>query len=75
MGAVWALTRTGSRSDSIYLPDPKKPATVVAIDPATNRIVGAPVPVGISPAHMTVGAGAVWVAQYDSGLVTRVELH
>lgn len=74
MGAVWVLTRTGSRSNSIYLPDPKKPATVAAIDPATNRIVGTPVPVGISPAHMTVGSGAVWVAQYDSGLVTRVEL-
>jgi hypothetical protein len=23
---------------------------------------------------MTVGSGAVWVAQYDSGVVTRVEL-
>jgi DNA-binding beta-propeller fold protein YncE len=74
LGAVWVLTQTGSRSHSIYLPDPKKPATVVAIDPATNRIVGAPVPVGISPAHMTVGSGAVWVAQYDSGQVTRVDL-
>jgi DNA-binding beta-propeller fold protein YncE len=74
LGAVWILTRTGSRSNSIYRPDPKKPATVVAIDPSTNRIVGVPVPVGISPAHMTVGSGAVWVAQYDSGLVTRVEL-
>jgi DNA-binding beta-propeller fold protein YncE len=74
LGAVWVLTRTGSTSNSIYEPDPKKPATVVAIDPATNQPIGTPVPVGISPARMTVGSGAVWVAQYDSGLVTRVEL-
>ena len=74
LGAVWVLTRTGSRSRTLYQPDPRRPATVVAIDPATNRIVGAPVPVGISPAHMTVGSGAVWVAQYDTGVVTRVEL-
>jgi DNA-binding beta-propeller fold protein YncE len=74
LGAVWALTRTGSKSRTLYEPDERTPATVVAIDPETNRVVGAPVPVGTSPAHMTVGSGAVWVAQYDSGLVTRVDL-
>jgi hypothetical protein len=74
LGAVWALTRTSPRARTVSA-EGSKPATVVAIDPATNRIVGAPVPIGTSPAHMTVGAGAVWVAQYDSGLVTRVELH
>jgi virginiamycin B lyase len=71
---VWALTATGSTSSALYEPDQSRPATLVLIDPATNSVVGTPVSVGISPAYMAAGEGAVWVAQYDSGIVTRVNL-
>jgi YVTN family beta-propeller protein len=74
LNGVWALTATGSTSSTLYEPDQSRPATLVLIDPATNSVVGTPVSVGISPAYMAVGQGAVWVAQYDSGIVTRVDL-
>lgn len=74
LNEVWALTETGSTSSTGYAPDQSRPATLVLIDPSTNSVLGTPVSVGISPAHMAVGEGAVWVAQYDSGIVTRVDL-
>jgi DNA-binding beta-propeller fold protein YncE len=74
LDGVWALTATGSTSSTLYEPDQSRPATLVLLDPATNSVVGTPVSVGISPAYMAVGDGAVWVAQYDSGIVTRVDL-
>lgn len=74
LNELWALTATGSTSSTLYEPDQSRPATLVLIDPATNSVVGTPVSVGISPAYMAVGKGAVWVAQYDSGIVTRVDL-
>ena len=74
LNEVWALTETGSTSSTLYEPDQSRPATLVLIDPSTNSVVGTPINVGISPAHMAVGQGAVWVAQYDSGMVTRVDL-
>ncbi len=74
LNGVWALTATGSTSPTLYEPDQSRPATLVLVDPSTNSVVGTPVSVGISPAYMAVGDGAVWVAQYDSGIVTRVDL-
>lgn len=74
LNGVWALTETGSTSSTVYEPDQSQPATLVLLDPSTNSVAGTPVSVGISPAHMAVGEGAVWVAQYDSGIVTRVGL-
>ncbi len=74
LNEVWALTATGSTSPTLYEPDQSRPATLVLLDPSTNSVAGTPVSVGISPAYMAVGEGAVWVAQYDSGIVTRVDL-
>ena len=74
LNEVWALTATGSTSPTLYEPDQSRPATLVLLDPSTNSVAGTPVSVGISPAYMAVGDGAVWVAQYDSGIVTRVDL-
>ncbi|MDP9203315.1 MAG: hypothetical protein M3P26_15480 [Gemmatimonadota bacterium] len=74
LGGVWVLTATGSLSPDVYNPDLTKPAMLVLLDPATNQVVGVPVPVGISPVHVAVGEGAVWAAQYDSGGLTRVQL-
>ena len=46
--------------------------SLVAIDPATNRIV-AEVPVGAAPINVAVGAGAAWTLSADEGTVSRVE--
>lgn len=73
-GWLWVLTATGSTSETLYLPDPNAPATVVRIDPATNRTVGDPVAIGITPAHLAAGDGSAWVAHYDSGILTRIDL-
>lgn len=73
-GGVWILTTTGSTDPNFYIPDPDQPATVVLLDAQAGRLVGTPVPVGNSPAHLAVGEGAAWVANYDSGVVTRIEL-
>jgi DNA-binding beta-propeller fold protein YncE len=46
-GAVWV---TNSGGDS-----------VVRIDPATNRVVGPPIPIGFRAGNLVVGAGDLWV--------------
>lgn len=71
--AAWVLTLTGSLDPDFYIPDPKQPSTVVEVDPSTGEPIGLPVPVGNSPAFMAVGEGAVWVAQYDSGVIDRID--
>jgi DNA-binding SARP family transcriptional activator/streptogramin lyase len=42
------------------------------IDPSSNRIVAA-IPVGSQPSAVTVGEGAVWVANSADGTVSRVD--
>lgn len=72
-GAVWVLTMSGATNSDIYIPDPSRPGTVVEVNPADGKPVGLPVPVGDSPSYMAAGEGAVWVAQYDSGTITRID--
>jgi DNA-binding SARP family transcriptional activator/DNA-binding beta-propeller fold protein YncE len=45
---------------------------LVAIDPATNRVV-ASIPVGSKPVAVAVGYGSVWVGDAADGTVTRVD--
>jgi streptogramin lyase len=47
--------------------------SVTRIDPATGEIVGDAMQVGDEPASVTVGEGAVWVANGGDGTVTRIE--
>jgi streptogramin lyase len=47
--------------------------TVTRLDPATGEIVGAPLPVGDEPGSVSVGEGAVWVANGGDGTVTRID--
>lgn len=70
---VWVLSATGSKSDDIYLPDPKKPALVTLIDPTSGVQAADPVPVDITPASIGVGEGDLWVSHYEAGMVTRIE--
>lgn len=73
-GHVWVLTAAGSTDPDIYLPDPDRPATMVLIDPATNATVGSAVSVGFTPASIGAGMGSVWVANYDTGVLSRIEV-
>ena len=51
-GKVWVLTGAG---------------TVVRIDPATNTVVGKPLPVPANAEAITVGDGALWAASVAPG--------
>ena len=56
-GSVWAVNRTGG--------------TVSRIDPATHAVVEQ-IPVGVSPAAVTVTGGDVWVTNSGDGTVSRI---
>ena len=52
-----------------------KPPRLYRIDPATNRVLGRPVPLpGGAPTALAVGDGAVWVAEQDGKTLTRFNL-
>src|SRR5215216_2079062 len=46
--------------------------SVVAIDPATNRLIAA-IPVGRTPSDVVVGGGAVWSLNADSRTLSRID--
>ena len=48
------------------------PNSVGVVDPGSNKLV-AEVPVGIDPESVTVGEGAVWVANVDDETVSRID--
>jgi len=62
-GSVWAAEITG----------PGEEASVVRIDPQTGEVVGEPIAVGRNPLGLAFGAGALWVANYDDGTITRAQ--
>jgi DNA-binding beta-propeller fold protein YncE len=47
--------------------------SVVRIDPATRRVAGAPVFVGINPIGIDAGPRHVWVTAAADNAVTRVD--
>jgi streptogramin lyase len=52
-----------------------KPPRLYRIDPATNRVLGRPVPLpGGAPTALAVGEGAVWVGEQDAKTLTRFKL-
>jgi YVTN family beta-propeller protein len=51
---------------------PTGPDSVARIDPRTNQIVGG-VRVGAGPAAITVGRGAIWVANFDDKTLSRID--
>jgi hypothetical protein len=48
--------------------------TIQRIDPRHLRKIGRPIPVGLDPAGLTVGAGALWVPSAGNGMLTRIDL-
>ena len=73
-GRVWVLASAKSSSPTLFYPV-KSTAALWEIDPMNNRIVGRPVRLAaLQPLALAVGGQAVWVADYDSGSVTRFDL-
>jgi streptogramin lyase len=76
LGTLWlagleepAITPGGNE------PARPKPPKLYRIDPATNRVLGQPVPLpGIAPTGLAVGEGAVWVGEQDGTTLTRFNL-
>jgi streptogramin lyase len=68
---VWVLALPRSSSSTLSYPI-KNTAALWAIDPVTNRIVGRALRLdAFQPIALAAGGRAVWVADYDSGTVTR----
>jgi hypothetical protein len=71
---VWVLAGNGSKSSSLYLPDPKQPATVTLVDGRTGEVLGGPLPLpDTTPATISAFDGHAWVGFHDSGLLVRIE--
>jgi streptogramin lyase len=41
--------------------------TIVRVDPASNRILGKPVPAGTTPIYASAAPNGLWVADFDTG--------
>jgi hypothetical protein len=73
-GGVWVLASAKSSSPTLFYPV-KNTAALWEVDPMNNRIVGRPLRLAaLQPLALAVGGGAVWVADYNSGSVTRFDL-
>jgi streptogramin lyase len=56
-GSVWMLTRR----------------RIVRIDPAANRVAGAPIHLPATSFAFAAGAGALWVAGYEDGILRKLD--
>jgi peptide/nickel transport system substrate-binding protein len=65
---VVALKLSGSGASTVTV----APDSLAAIDPATDRVVGA-VAVGDRPGAVAFGAGSVWTANLDDQTISRVD--
>jgi hypothetical protein len=74
-GVVWVMTTPPSTDPVLFIPERRKPGTIVLIDPATNTAASDPLPVpGLQPIDLATGEGSAWVADYNDGTVTRIVL-
>ena len=71
--SLWVLTDTGSTSETIYLPDPKHPSTVLRIDAVTNRVDAGPLAVGTKPAWIAASGADAWVANFNETRLLKIE--
>jgi streptogramin lyase len=75
-GYLWVQSSPPPSNPQLYEPIRGHLGSMVAIDPATNRIVSRPVPVGgIQPIALTTNAaGSAWLIDFDSGSLWRLDL-
>jgi streptogramin lyase len=75
LGTLWVAQDASSIASGGNEPDRTEPGKLYRIDPATNRVLGRPVPLpGIAPTGLAVGEGAVWVGELDGTTLTRFNL-
>jgi hypothetical protein len=75
LGTLWVAQDASSIASGGNEPDRTEPGKLYRIDPATNRVLGRPVPLpGIAPTGLAVGEGAVWVGEQDGKTLTRFNL-
>lgn len=65
---VWVLTRGLAGACA----PPRQPCTVLRIDPRSNRVVGKPISLPRDAWDLAVGAGSVWITQFD-GRILRID--
>ena len=61
-----------STTSNVYVADRRR-GLIRRLNPATGRIEGKPVRVR-DPVAMRAGAGAIWIANRDTGNITRIPL-
>jgi hypothetical protein len=75
LGTLWVAQDASTITSGGNAPDRTKPGRLYRIDPATNRVLGQPVPLpGIAPSALAVGEDAVWVGEQDGTTLTRFNL-
>jgi virginiamycin B lyase len=75
LGTLWVAQDAPTTTSGGNEPAKMKPGKLYRIDPATNRVLGRPVPLpGIAPTTLAVGEGAVWVGELDRTTLTRFNL-
>jgi streptogramin lyase len=57
---------------AVELQHPDEPAPIYRIDPQTGQVSPDTLSAGRNPLGMAWGAGALWVANYDDGTVSRI---
>jgi virginiamycin B lyase len=75
LGTLWVAQDASTITSGGNEPGRTKPGRLYRIDPATNRVLGRPVPLpGIAPTALAVGEGAVLVGELDGTTLTRFNL-
>jgi hypothetical protein len=75
LGTLWVAQDAPTITSGGGGPAKVKPGKLYRIDPASNRVLGRPVPLpGIAPTALAVGEGAVWVGELDRKTLTRFNL-
>ena len=75
LGTLWVAQEPRTMTPGGDEPATMKPGKLYRIDPATNRVLGRPVPMpGIGPTALAVGEGAVWAGELDGKALTRFNL-
>jgi virginiamycin B lyase len=75
LGTLWVAQDAPTITSGGNEPVKVRPGKLYRIDPATNRVLGRPVPLpGIAPSALAVGEGAVWVGELDGKTLTRFNL-
>jgi YVTN family beta-propeller protein len=73
VGGNFTAIASGEGSMWMVSGDEGDDGVLTRIDPATGAIVGERTRLGGRPYDVTTGAGSVWVANYGSGSVTRLD--